>query len=212
MPQAARRIARVFDQEPNPLPMPKTVGDLQVLVNDRPSPIHFVSPSQINFLVPNDTSTAGPADITVVRASTGQVLAAAQANVAAVSAALFTGTGTGTGQVAATNQDGSVNSALRGSVITLYGTGVGLLPNAPADGAVAVGQIRTPDRPRININGRFLNDNDQDIPYSGLAPGAISLWQINVRIPDTVPPNNAVPIAVLYRDSSVQVRLTIAVR
>ena len=207
---------RLFTQEPNPLPMPTTVGDIQVLFNDKAAPIQFVSPSQINVIVPNDTSTAQPAEITILRASTGQVLAAARANVDSVSAALFTVNGTGSGQLAAVNQDGTINSATsaapRGSIITLYGTGVGAIPGTPPDGAAASGLIRTPDRPRINVNGRFLTDTDADIPYSGLAPGLISVWQINLKIPDTVPPNSAVPIAVIYRDSSVQTRLTIAVK
>lgn len=209
-------VTKLFTEEANPLPMPTTVGDIQVFFNDLPAPIHFVSPSQINVIVPKDISTAQPAEITIVRASTGQVLAAARANVDSVSAALFTINGSGSGQVAATNQDGTVNSAAnpapRGSIITLYGTGVGVIPGAPADGEVVTTLVRTPDRPRVNINGRFLNDNETDIPFSGLAGSAINLWQINVRIPDTVPPNNAVPIAVVYRDSTVQTRLTIAVR
>ena len=205
---------RLFNQEPNPLPMPTTVGDIQVLFNDKPAPIQFVSPSQINAIVPSDISLAGPAEVTILRASTGQVLAAARTNVENVSPALFTSSGAGSGQLAATNQDGGINSssnpAPRGSFITLYGTGLGVVPNAPGDGAVVSGITAAPGYTRVNINGRFVPD--ADLQYSGMAPGLINVWQINVKIPDTVPPNNNVPIAVQYRDTNAQTRLTIAVR
>ena len=36
-----------------------------------------------------------------------------------------------------------------------------------------------------------------EIQYSGLAPGFIGLWQINVRIPQAVTPGNAVPVRVV---------------
>jgi len=205
---------RVFTEEPNPLPMPKTVGDLRVFFNETPAPIHFISPGQINALVPKDLSLAQTAEITVVRASTGQVLAAARAVAENVSPGFFTATGTGSGQVAALNEDNTVNSAsnaaTRGTVITLFGTGAGLIPGEPADGAAPTAATPTPETPRVNINGRFVQESD--ILYSGLAPGLISVWQINVRIPDTVPPNNNVPIAVVYRDTAAQTGLRIAVK
>jgi uncharacterized protein (TIGR03437 family) len=33
--------------------------------------------------------------------------------------------------------------------------------------------------------------------YSGLAPGLIGVWQLNVRIPDFVPPGEAIDVVVL---------------
>ena len=36
-----------------------------------------------------------------------------------------------------------------------------------------------------------------EIQYSGLAPGYIGLWQINVKIPQEVPPGNATPVRIL---------------
>lgn len=207
-------VTRSFTEEPNPLPMPTTVADTQVFFNEIPAPIQIVTPGQINVIVPQNVPVNEQVEITVVRRSTGQILAATTVQMDVVSPGLFaTGTG-GTGQVAALNQDNTVNSssnpAARGSVIQLFGTGAGVIPSAPPDGAVVGGQTNTPFRPQVNINGRFVNDSD--IVYSGLTPGAIALWQINVRIPDTVAPNNTVPIAIRYRDAASQARLTIAVR
>ena len=43
---------------------------------------------------------------------------------------------------------------------------------------------------------------DQDVSYSGLAPGLVGVWQINVKIPKSVPPGDSVPIFIIYRDIS----------
>jgi uncharacterized protein (TIGR03437 family) len=36
-----------------------------------------------------------------------------------------------------------------------------------------------------------------EVQFSGLAPGFVGLWQINVRIPADAPSGNAVPVRVL---------------
>jgi uncharacterized protein (TIGR03437 family) len=56
---------------------------------------------------------------------------------------------------------------------------------------------------------------DSDVQYSGLAPGLIGVWQINVRIPERVAPGNAVLLYVQYKDvpsMTPQRRATIAVK
>lgn len=65
--------------------LPKVLGDIEVLVNETPAPLFFVSTGQINYQVPYSTPIGTPADITVIKKSTGQVLASSQANVVAVS-------------------------------------------------------------------------------------------------------------------------------
>jgi uncharacterized protein (TIGR03437 family) len=114
-----------------------------------------------------------------------------------VAPAFFTTSGDGRGQIAAINQDGTINSpanpAARGSVITLFGTGQGVVPNHPADGAPAQGVLPTTGILRVVIGTDFVSD--EDILYSGLAPTLISVWQVNVRIPERVAPSNQVIVA-----------------
>lgn len=207
-------ITRTFDQEPNPIPMPTTVADIQVSFADKLSPVQFVSPSQINFIVPKDAPTLGRADVIVTRASTGQILGAGTVNVDSVSPAVFAVGPGGTGQVAALNQDNSVNSAQnpaqRGSVISLFATGFGNIPEAPGDGVPVTSEIRTPGLLQISIGAAFVPADH--ILFTGLAPNLISVWQINVRIPMTVPPGNTTPLGLRYRDTPAQTRLTVAVR
>lgn len=192
-----------FDQLPHPLPMPTTLGDIQVLLNQRPLPIFFVSPSQINFLMANDAPQSGNVEVQIVRPSTMQILAAAQLRMDVASPAFFTRPPTGTGQIAALNQDNSVNSATNparvGEVVQLFGTGAGRISGAPPDGTPATGPTPTEIKPRVFLNSRFLNDIDDGlITYSGLAPGLVGVWQVNIRIPDFVPPGNNLVIALMY--------------
>ncbi len=204
---------RLFTEEPNPIPMPTVVGDTRVLVGDRPAPIQFVSPSQINFVVPKDTPTSGNVEVIVERPSTGQVLASGVAEMDVVAPAVFAGAG-GRGQVAALNQDGTVNSpsnaASRGTVVTVFATGIGAIAGSPNDGVPSEGLVNTSGSLQVIIGAAAVPA--ANIKYSGLAPGLISVWQINVEIPGTVPPGNATPFGLRYRDTNAQPGLTIAVK
>jgi uncharacterized protein (TIGR03437 family) len=158
-----------------------------------------VSPSQINFQIPAGTpiGTSPPKEIQVIKSATGQILASGFVAIDAVSPGLFTSSATGGGQLAALNQDNTVNDgthpAKAGSVIQLFGTGQGLIPNLPADGVPATGLITTDD-PLIQV---IINTGPAVVQYSGLAPGYVGLWQINAVIPKDAIGN--VFVAVVYK-------------
>jgi uncharacterized protein (TIGR03437 family) len=199
------------------LPLPRVLADTEVRVADQPAPVFFVSPSQINFLVPSSAPVSGTVDVEVVRRSTGQVVAAGALPMERVSPGLFTVSGTGNGQLAALNQDNTPNSeekpAARGSIIQLFGTGQGVVPGAPPDGSAPSGQIETDVKPRVIINTGFVDD--ADVVFSGLAPGLVGVWQVNVKIPMSVPPAPAIIVAVVHRSIASVVpglRTTIAVK
>jgi uncharacterized protein (TIGR03437 family) len=207
------------------LPLPKELADIQVLVNDQPAPLLFVSPHQINFIMPMNAPTSGTVEIQAVRKSLGQVLAVAcsatrqsqqrfvcsgtvQMDVA--SPALFAGTNfsAGTGQIAAYNvraSDGSnygINSAsnpvARSDYIVMFGTGQGFIANAPADGASPGGAFPTADpKPQVIVN--VARVPDENVAYSGLSPDYPGLWQLNVKIPDSTPPGNTIQVVVVHR-------------
>ncbi len=196
------------------LPMPRTLGDVQLLYNDEPAPLYFVSPGQINFLVPMNAPRSGTAQLVLVQASTGQVLASGVMQMAEASPAFFTANQTGQGQVAALNQDNSVNNsgsaAARNEVIQLYLTGQGFVPNAPPDGEAPSGLITTADRPRVWIEPDYVPDDY--VQFSGLAPGFTGLWQINVKIPDRTAPGNRVIFVQHKNINSSPPRTTMAVK
>jgi uncharacterized protein (TIGR03437 family) len=182
-----------FDQLPNPLPITTTLADTQVTVNGVLAPIYFVGPSQINFMVPNGAPTSGTATIQVVRASTGQILGSAIVPMATAAPGLFTSTANGSGQVAAINQDFTINGpshpAPWNSIVSFYGTGAGMIVGAPPDGTPASTATPTSSVPQVFIGSAFVPAGN--VTYSGLAPGEVGVWQVNVKIPNTVPPTTA---------------------
>jgi uncharacterized protein (TIGR03437 family) len=218
-----------FNELPNPLPLPKTLADIQVLFNGQAAPLYYVSPGQLNFLVPMSAPTTGTADLTVIHPSTGQILAAGLVSMNSASPGVFK-LGDPAGkliQAAVLNQDntinGPTNAAARGSVIQIFATGQGFVPGAPPDGEAPSGTINTPSKPRVFIAPVFVDDpaataEDGDhIPYSGLAPGLVGVWQINVQIPMKVAPSTQVPILILMNsvpnsDSQSGFTMTVAVK
>jgi uncharacterized protein (TIGR03437 family) len=181
------------------LPLPTTLSGTQVLVNGNPSALFFVSPGQINLPFSLSLPMGGTVDLQVVAPATGQIYGGAEVSLSSASPGLFTTGGTGTGQVAALNQDFSVNSAtnpqVRGGVISLFGTGQGFVGNAPPDGQASTGLVPTALHPQILLGGMFVPD--ANIQYSGLAPTLVGVWQINFQVPTTVTAGNNVPIIVL---------------
>jgi uncharacterized protein (TIGR03437 family) len=179
-------------------PLPTDLADLQVLVDEIPAPLYFVSPGQINFYVPMRLEPGTQSTFIVQRKSNNQILASGVLDIGVATPAFFTTTQNGQGQIAALNEDNTVNTntngIARGSVIQLFATGQGFVPNAPPDGTPPSGVVPTPSLPRVVIGSGFVADSD--ILYSGLAPGLVGVWQINVKVPLTVPPGSATDVVV----------------
>ncbi len=184
---------------------PPILSNRQVVLNDQlTSPIYFINSSQVNFQVPSNAAQ-GANRIAVRLADTGELVAGGSVVVAAAAPGLFTASQNGAGQVAALNQDNSVNSAsnpaLAGSTVQLYGTGQGQVSPAVPDGTAAPGTTlsQTVAVPVADVTSCVntqpsvcvvIGTNFGAIQYSGLAPGYIGLWQINVTIPKGTPSGN----------------------
>ena len=177
------------------LPLGTTLSGVRVLVNGVAAPVYYASAGQINFLVPL-TTQPGQAQIqvqyngqqgntvtTTVQARAPRILRLGVANYGII-----------------TNQDGSfpmpitpgLNShpAKVGDVLTIYAIGLGVTSPAVGDGAGAPASeplARTP-LPSVTFGGGFAGTPQQGtVYYSGLTPGFVGLYQINVGIPDGVP-------------------------
>ena len=205
-------IASIFSIFPNQFgtatatasgsPLPTQLANIQVLLNNAPVPLYYVGPNQINFVLPNGAPTNGSGDLLVSRSDTGQILGdfPIPLNVASPAIFVINSTVPGQGQVAAINQDGTINGkdhpATNGSIVAFFGTGEGMVPGAPADGVAATGAVSTSVNPQVIIGTAFVDD--ANIAYSGLAPGLVGVWQVNVKIPDTVAAttltNNITPV------------------
>lgn len=163
------------------LPLPTTLLDVRVLVNETPAPLFFVSPSQINFQM-----LTGITDPTfqVVVVSAGVRSLPIDVPIVAEDPGLFTISANGSGQAAVLNADNSLNGSgnpgAAGSVLQIYATGLGKVepPIAPGQAAPADPLSLTVSRPVVRIGGTVA-----DLVFSGLAPGFVGLYQINARIP-----------------------------
>jgi uncharacterized protein (TIGR03437 family) len=125
---------------------------------------------------------------------------------------IFTASGTGSGQAAAVNQNGTLNSASApaptGSIISLFMTGEGQTTPAGVNGKPATAPYPKPIfGPGVRIGGQ-----PAVVTYYGGAPGEVAgLMQVNVQIPLSIQPGNAVPVLVQMGNASSQTSATIAV-
>jgi len=108
-------------------------GGTEVLVNGIPAPILYTSSTQVSAIIPR--ATAGESAQIAVRYS-GRTSQPLQVKVAPSSPGIFSANGTGAGQAAALNPDGSYNDAAHpirpGELLKLFVTGEGLLPDLSA--------------------------------------------------------------------------------
>ncbi len=184
------------------LPLPTTLSDTQILVNGTPAPLYYVSPGQINVELSNSLPSGGTATIQAVQPSTSQVYGSVEVPLASSDPALFSTNSSGGGQVAAYNYvdsttNSSANPVARGQIIILYGTGLGAVPNAPADGQAATGPVPATSAPQVLLGASatsFLPASN--VLYSGLSPQFPGIWQINLMIPSDAPTGGSVPIKI----------------
>ena len=207
-------------------PLPASLMNRQVVFNQTiTAPIFAITPAQVTFQVPSGTPV-GMDQVAVSFADTGELIAGGTVPVSAVSPGLFTVSQNGTGQAAAINQDGTANGsahpAIKGSVISLYGTGQGQVSPAVPDGApapasplsatVAVptsnGQTCLTTQPSVCVP---IGNTFAPIQSSVLAPNYVGLWLINIQIPPGAPSGNAVPVLVVI-DGTPSNTVTIAIQ
>jgi len=161
--------------------LPTTLLGVQVLVNGTPAPLFFVSPSQINFQM---LSAITDPTIQVAVVSAGVRSLPIDVPVVTEEPGLFTIAANGAGQAAVLNADNSVNGtgnpAAAGTVLQIFATGLGKVdpPVSPGQPALADPLSLTVSKPIVRIGGTVA-----ELLFSGLAPGFVGLYQINVRIP-----------------------------
>lgn len=186
------------------------VGGTQVLFDGIPAPLVWVSATQVNAVVPFGLAARS----TQVQVQyQGQMSDTVAVPVTPSSPGIFSIDGTGTGQGAILNQDGSVNSpsapAPAGSVVTLFATGAGQFSPPGVDGAVV-----TPDNlpvPKLPVSVQ-IGGIGATVIYAGGAPGVVEgVLQVNVQVPTGVP-SGAVPIVLVVGNAASQQNLTLSVQ
>jgi uncharacterized protein (TIGR03437 family) len=142
-------------------------------IGGRAAEILFSSAFQLNLAVPLDI----PAGSYTLRLQSPFGAAEAPIELREVAPAIFR---LGESQMAVVNVGGALNSpaqpAARGSALVLYGTGFGAV--------VAQGNLTRTVRPVSATIGGL----EVPVGYSGLAPGYIGLYQLNLTLPVDMPP------------------------
>lgn len=149
-----------------------------------PGRIYYVSDSQINVQVPWELSGANSAIVKVSIGDTSSDLVTIP--LTGHSPAIFPYTEPSSGRVLAAVLDsgyglvGSSNPARRNDVVQVFVNGLGPVDNQPAAGQPSPSEPLALTRvvPDVTIGGQRA-----DVLFSGLTPGAVGLYQVNVRIP-----------------------------
>jgi uncharacterized protein (TIGR03437 family) len=186
-------------QSAQTLPLPMTLGKVQVTVNGRAAPLDYVSPAQINLVIPFDTvESYATFQVTNDSAASNQVTL--YTNLTAPGVFTFTNlAGTfpaGLGPAAVTHLNYSLvtadSPAVAGETLVLYLAGLGAVSPPVADGAAG------PSNPPSTTNESFLGtsgsisidildstgvDLAAAVSFAGLAPTYAGLYQINFVVP-----------------------------
>jgi len=196
-----------------------TLAGVQVFFDNNPGTPIYVSATQIDVMAPYEINGRLSTNMRVqYQGASSQVFPLA---VAAAAPGLFTDNFSGSGQVAAINQNASYNGASgngfqpapRGSVIALYATGGGQTNPPSVTGSVT--PIPTSASGLLTIANvtAMVGGISATVNFAGAAPGEITgVMQINVTIPAGVTPGNAVPVTIAIGDISTPIGTTIAVQ
>jgi uncharacterized protein (TIGR03437 family) len=165
------------------VPLPTSLGEVQVLVNGVAAPIFSAEPGSVLFQMPWET-TAG--DVTIdVPSDPGPFSHARKIQVTAQQPSVM----------AMYNQDykilGSPQSlASPGDVIVVYLTGLGPTILSVPDGTVSPSDplplLTMPPTASWSL-GNASSPSPATVYYAGLAPGLIGVYQVNIQSPSTLP-------------------------
>ena len=182
-----------------------SLADTTVTFDGRPAPLLYVQANQINTIVPFEA--AGTSTLQV--AYRGVPSNAVTLHVAGAAPGIFTMKSLGSGQAAALNHDGTLNSpsnpAAKGSVISIWATGLGLLDVPYLDGQIVmqpVGKLVVPAHV-------YIDGEEAALQYIGQAPGLVAgAIQINAVIPADAPSGDAVRIYIdnLYQNVTIAIQ------
>jgi uncharacterized protein (TIGR03437 family) len=199
------------DLTPLPPPAATELGGVSVRFDGIPAPLLYAGSGQINAIVPFAIAGRPRVNLEVLR--NGQRIAALELEAAAAGPGIFTLDGSGLGQGAILNQDGTVNGWARpaeaGSIAVLFGAGFGVTSPALRDGEVVSGSLPSLREPvAVTVAGR-----PADVLYAGPAPDLVAgVFQVNFRIPAGAAAAAAAPVRVFAGGVAGADGVTLAVR
>jgi uncharacterized protein (TIGR03437 family) len=174
--------------------LPTTLGNVQVTINSTPIPLLYVSSTLVLGIVPYSATGSGAViggTVTLVLTFANAASNSVTIGLAAASPGLFTVSRSDIGKtvVKAVNSDGTLNGpdnpAAAGSVMALYAGGLGLV--SPT---FTAGQVAPSDTLYMTTATTFASiaGAPATVLFSGLAPGTIGAYQVNIQIPSGIAP------------------------
>ncbi len=176
-------------------PLPTTLGGTCVTLNNLPLPLVWVSPGQINAQIP--PSLAPGTYPLVVRSLAKQAASASQnVTVSKYAPAVLV---SASGQILLFHQDGSFvnpdNPANRDEPLTMYAVGLGAVTGGPAAGMPApLSPLYETATVEVFFGNPAYKQSDVIVDWSGLAPGFLGLYQLNLRVPGFHGTGDALPV------------------
>jgi uncharacterized protein (TIGR03437 family) len=160
-----------------------------VWVNGSVAPVFFASPGQFNVQVPWETTGMG---------SFNMIVNGMPSNVQSVGVTIYSPDVfmISPAQGAITHADGSLVSnaspATVNETVVVYATGLGPVSGAMVTGKPASSTSLQPTTPQPAT--ATLGGVPATVSFSGLTPGFIGLYQVNVQVPADVPPGSLLTI------------------
>ncbi|MCL4796870.1 MAG: hypothetical protein KJZ84_20060 [Bryobacteraceae bacterium] len=169
------------------IPLPTLLGETSVTFNGIPAPLFFVSDTRIQAQAPFELSADSDVSVQVRRGNS--LSASRMVSVSAVSPGIFiVDPASSAGAVLHAEDFSLVSSeapARPGESLLIYSTGLGPMRVAVASGESAPSDpalTETLHFPSVTIAGSSAN-----VIYSGLVPGFVGLYQIEVQAPPGMP-------------------------
>ena len=194
-----------------------TLDDTMVMINGIAAPLIYTSAGQINAIVPYEIGlSASPVAQANVKVTHGGVVSASMSiAVAATAPGIFSANQSGNGQGAILNENLSANSASnpapKGSVVSIFATGEGLLTPQPATGSISGPSLPLP-APRAKVSVT-IGGQTADIQYAGEAPTLVSgVLQVNAVIPTTISSGSQLVVLTIGDGKNTQQSITVAVQ
>ncbi|MBI3698307.1 MAG: hypothetical protein HY238_26155 [Acidobacteria bacterium] len=203
------------------IPLSTSLGGTSVTFNGTPAPLFVVTAGQINAQLPAGL-TGSTATIVVQRAGAGSSTPRT-IQIAPTSPAIFTDPPGGAGQgIVVYALDPTVFAAVpslrlpnarpakAGDFLTIYTNALGAVNPAVPDGNAAPSSpplAATTTTPVVTLGGVRC-----DVLFSGLVPGLVGLYQINIQVPQGVRTGSAVPLQIAMGGVTSSDQVTIAVQ
>lgn len=168
-----------------------SLGGASVTVGGIPAPLFYSTSAQLGIQIPMELAGQRSAEVEVTTG--GQTSQPRTVNLSAVAPGLFTLSQDGRGTAVCIHRDGVTpvstgNPAYPGEEVVFYGTGLGPVTPPLGTGEASTGN-KTVDTPTVKIDGL-----PAAVVFSGLSPGYVGLYQVNVVVPELARTNAADPV------------------